>query len=60
MAEEAGSSLFNTRIRNAIVLSENLISHEGVTDYAATSKVAEDIRNFTDEIEERCKHGKKS
>ena len=44
------TKIFETKIRNSVSMSENLISHQGVTDYAPSSAVAEDLRNLTDEI----------
>ena len=44
------TKIFETKIRNSVIMSENLISHQGVTDYAPSSAVAEDLRNLTDEI----------
>ena len=51
MAEQYGTNLFNVKIRNAVVLSENLITHEGVTDYAPSSLASKDIKALADEIE---------
>lgn len=53
MAKRADTSLFNSTIRNAVVMGELIAAHEGVTDYAAASPVADDIRAFTDELIER-------
>lgn len=55
MAEEYQTKLFDIKIRNAVVLSENLITHEGVTDYAPTSSAADDIRDLADELEREVK-----
>jgi len=49
------TKIFQTKIRNSVTMSENLISHQGVTDYAPTSAVAEDLRNLTDEILDEVK-----
>ena len=57
MAENADSSLFDAKIRNAIVLSENISQNVGITDYAPKSDAAGDIRNFADEIERRLNNG---
>lgn len=51
MAAHYGTKLFNIRIRNAVVLSENLTTHEGVTDYAPKSAAADDFRQLVEEIE---------
>lgn len=56
MAAQAGTSLFNTKIRNAVVLSENVLSHTGVTDYAPSSTAAEDFSALADEIERRMSY----
>lgn len=53
MAAAAGTTLFETKIRNAVVLSENVITHTGVTDYAPSSSAAEDFSALADEIERR-------
>lgn len=53
MAESVGSSLFDTKIRNTVTLSENVIAHVGVTEYAPGSPAAEDISAFADEMERR-------
>lgn len=58
MAEQAGTRIFNTKIRSAVVLSENVLSHEGVTEYAKRSAAAEDFVMLADEIERRVvQHG---
>lgn len=51
MAAASGTRIFDTKIRSAIVLSENVIAHTGVTEYAKSSPAADDIRSFTDELE---------
>lgn len=55
MAKAAGSSLFDTKIRNTVTLSENVIAHKGVTEYAPASPAAEDISAFADELERRLR-----
>ena len=55
MAESVGSSLFETKIRNAVALSENISENVGITQYAAKSDAAQDIRDLADEIEGRLK-----
>ena len=50
MAEQHRTKIFATKIRNSVVMSENIISHKGVTDYASSSAVAEDIRRLADEF----------
>lgn len=51
MAAESSTRVFNTKIRNAVVLSENLCNNEGVTSYAPKSPAADDIREFVAELE---------
>lgn len=50
MAEYCGSTLFDTKIRKAVVFSESVSAHDGVTKYAPKSAIADDIRSLTDEI----------
>lgn len=45
--------LFNTKIRDAIAVAEAQASNENVLSYAPSSKVAQDIANFTLEALER-------
>ena len=52
MARQHNTKIFSTKIRNAVVMSENLVEHKGVTDYAPSSSAADDLRKFADEIEE--------
>lgn len=53
VAISLGSSVFDTKIRNAIALSENIGLHVGVTEYAPKSPVAGDIQDLVAEIERR-------
>ena len=55
MASNLQTSLFETKIRNAVSLSECPFLHMGVTDYDPDSGVAQDIRNLVKEIKERTK-----
>ena len=55
MAAAAGSSVFDTKIRNTVTLSENVIAHTGVTEYAPASPAADDFTAFADELERRLK-----
>ena len=55
MAEAAGTRIFDTKIRSAVVLSENVIAHTGITDYAKNSPAAEDYSGFADELERGVK-----
>lgn len=51
MAEKLETKVFETKIRNAVVLSENAHVHQGITDYDPASNAAEDVRNLVKEIE---------
>ena len=51
MAAQADTRIFDTKIRSAVVLSENVLAHTGVTEYAKRSSAAEDFISFCDEIE---------
>lgn len=53
MASRLETTVFNTTIRNAVSLSENVYFHQGITDYDPKSGVAEDIRNLIIEMKER-------
>lgn len=55
VAEQLGTTVFETKIRNSITLSESAGSHVGVTEYAPKSAVAQDIREYVAEIERRIK-----
>lgn len=50
MAHKMDSKIFDVKIRNAVALSENILSHEGITDYDPKSAAADDIRLLVDEI----------
>ena len=52
MAEQLDTKIFDVKIRNAVALSENILSHEGITDYDPRSGAAEDIKALVDEIME--------
>ena len=59
LAAMMGGKVFTSTIRQAVVMSECVSNHEGITDYAPNSKVAEEIRNLVKEIEkevERREH----
>lgn len=55
MAKSLDTKVFDTKIRNAVVLSENVYNHEGITEYAPKSNAAEDYRKLAKEIEESIK-----
>lgn len=51
MAGALHSQVFQTKLRQAVTLSENVGKHMGVTSYAPKSKSADDIKNLCKEIE---------
>jgi len=53
MASVLNTKVFESKIRNAVSLSENVYYHIGITDYDENSAAAEDVRNFIKEIESR-------
>lgn len=55
MAAKLGTSVFKTKVRNAVSLSENIMNHVGITDYDPSSKAADDIRALVAEIKDRAK-----
>ena len=55
LAKQMDTKVFDTKIREAVVLSELVIKHQGITDYAPTSNAADDIRNVVKEIERMVK-----
>ncbi|MGN1026594.1 MAG: ParA family protein [Faecousia sp.] len=56
MAAALQSRVFETRIRQAVVLSENVGRHIGITAYAPKSNCVKDIRHLCKEIEEAANH----
>ena len=58
MAGALNSKVFDTKIRQAVTLSENVGKHMGVTSYAPKSKSADDIRSLCEEIEGVINNGK--
>lgn len=58
MAGALNSKVFDTKIRQAVTLSENVGKHMGVTSYAPKSKSADDIRSLCKEIEGVLSNGK--
>ena len=52
-ADTLETSVFDTKIRQAIVLSENVYEHKGITDYAPKSNAAKDYIALTDEFLKR-------
>lgn len=53
MAENAGTSLFNTIIRQDVLFTESSAIHVGITECAPKSRGAADIRSFVKELLER-------
>ena len=53
MAAKLDTSIFETRIRNAVALGECVYSHVGITDYDEKSAAANDIMKLTKEIERK-------
>lgn len=51
MAQENNTKVFDTKIRNAVVLSENISNNEGVTSYSPKSPASDDVRDFVKELE---------
>lgn len=54
MMNRSNSSVFESSIRNSVVMGELIAFHQGITDYAPSSPVADDIRNFANELERKC------
>ena len=52
-AELLGTTVFNSRIRQAVVMQESQIAKEDLFTYAPKSQVAEDYREFVNEVIER-------
>lgn len=53
LAEQMGTSLFDTKIRQSVVLSEQTISHKSIYDYAPGTSAAKDYENLSKEIIKR-------
>ena len=53
LSEEFETSLFNTRIRKAIVVSESKTARLSINEYERWNNAAVDYRNVVKEIEER-------
>ena len=56
-AEAMDTSVFESSIRNAVILGESVGMHVGITDYRPSSSAAEDIRNVVNEIQRRISDG---
>lgn len=55
LANKLQTSVFATRIRNAVSLSECPLWHIGVTEYDPDSGISQDIRDLVAEIKEKTK-----
>jgi len=55
-AEEMGTSVFASTIRNSVVLSECVGMHIGITDYRPNSPAAADVKAVAAEIQRRIDH----
>lgn len=55
LAEEMGTTIFKSSIRNSVVLSECVGMHIGITDYRPKSSAADDVRAVVKEIKRRIK-----
>ena len=53
MAGDAETTLFDTKIPQAVSLSECVAAHQGITDYDPGSKAAEAVKDFVKELERR-------
>ncbi len=51
MADRLNTKVFDTKIRNAVSMGENVYYHIGITEYDSRSAVAGDIRALVEEIE---------
>ena len=52
-AKAMGTTVFHTKVRNAVSMAESVNYHIGITDYDKKSAVAEDIRQLITELKER-------
>ncbi len=55
IAEQVGTSLFDSTIRMTVTMAESVAFHKAVTDYDPKSDVAKDVRKLVKEIERRIK-----
>ena len=53
MAQILQTSVFDTKVRKAVAMSESVFDHIGVTAYAPKSEVANDICKLTEELMEK-------
>ena len=52
-AKELDSVVLDSSIRNSVLMAESSAVHQGITDYAPKSKIADDVRAVVEEIERR-------
>lgn len=52
-AKAMRTTVFHTKVRNAVSMAESVNYHIGITDYDQKSAVAEDIRQLIAELKER-------
>jgi len=52
MASNVNSRVFNSRIRQSVLLSENVLKHKGITDYRLRSSPKIDYLHFIQEFKE--------
>ncbi len=57
VAQQLNTTVFESKIRQSVPLSENVGLHVGVTEYNPKSNVAKDIQDLVDEIERRIVNG---
>lgn len=50
MAQRAGTTVFNSSIRNSVVMGELVAAHKGISDYSPKSPVAGDFNEFVNEF----------
>lgn len=52
IASNVNSRVFKNKIRQSVLLSENILEHKGITDYARKSIPARNYSRFVNEFEE--------
>lgn len=50
MAQRAGTTVFNSSIRNSVVMGELVAAHKGISDYSPKSPVSGDFNEFVNEF----------
>ena len=56
LAKRIDTKIFETRIRQAVVLSENVSNHIGITDYSPSSRAAEEFSNLVKEFRKEVRY----